>query len=147
MKKSVLVLCALAISALLCTKLDAQKLTESKVPAAVRQALTKKYPAAIKVTWEKEDGNYEANWGGKSGEDMSVQFTPEGNFVEQVKAIPVQDLPAAVVSYVKAHYKGAKITEAGKVIDAKSTIWYEAEVKAKDILFDTNGNFVKESKN
>ena len=63
------------------------------VPPAVKTALSKKYPNASKVTWEKENGNYEANWGGKSGEDNSVQFTPAGDFIEIVNAIPVSQLP------------------------------------------------------
>ena len=114
-----------------------------KVPTAVKSALTKKYADAKNVTWEKENGNYEANWGGKSGEDNSVQFTPAGNFIEIVKAIPVSDLPANVTAYVKSHYNGAKITEAGKVTDAKGKLSYEAEVNGKDVIFDENGNFVK----
>jgi len=113
------------------------------VPATVKSALSKKYPEATKVGWEKENGNYEANWGGKSGEDNSVQFTPTGNFIEIVNAIPVSQLPAPVIVYVKAHYKGAKITEAGRVTDAKDKISYEAEVNGKDIVFDEKGNFVK----
>lgn len=114
-----------------------------KVPTAVRSALTKKYADAKNVTWEKEDGNYEANWGGKSGEDNSVQFTPSGSFIEIVNAMPVSELPAKVTAYVKQHYKGTKITEAGKVTDAKGKMSYEAEVNGKDIVFDENGNFVK----
>ena len=113
------------------------------VPAAVKSALSKKYPEATKVGWEKENGNYEANWGGKSGEDNSVQFTPKGDFIEIVNAIPVSQLPKSVLAYVKEHYKGAKITEAGKVTDAKGKISYEAEVNHKDIVFDEKGNFVK----
>ena len=116
------------------------------VPAVVKTALSKKYPAATKVTWEKENGNYEANWGGKGGEDNSVQFTAAGDFIEIVNAIPVSQLPAPVVAYVKEHYKGAKITEAGKVTDAKGKISYEAEVNRKDIIFDENGKFVKAEK-
>ena len=116
------------------------------VPAAVKGALSKKYPDATKVTWEKENGNYEANWGGKSGEDNSVQFTPSGNFIEIVKAISISELPKPVISYVKEHYKGAKITEAGKVTDAQGKLSYEAEVKGKDIIFDEKGNFVKAEK-
>ena len=116
------------------------------VPAVVKMALSKKYPAATKVTWEKENGNYEANWGGKGGEDNSVQFTPAGDFIEIVNAIPVSQLPSPVVAYVKEHYKGAKITEAGKVTDAKGKISYEAEVNGKDIIFDENGKFVKAEK-
>ncbi len=114
-----------------------------KVPSTVMSAFAVKYPGASKVTWEKEDGNYEANWGGKSGEDNSVQFTPGGNFIEMVTAIPVNQLPSPVIVYVKKHYKGAAITEAGKVTDANGKIFYEAEVKKKDFLFDLNGNFIK----
>ncbi len=117
-----------------------------KVPAVVETALKQKYPEAKNVTWEKEDGNYEANWGGKSGEDNSVQFTPSGAFIEIVKAIPVSSLPKPVIVYVSAHYKGAKITEAGKVTDAAGKTFYEAEVKGKDVIFDGNGNFVKAEK-
>lgn len=121
----------------------AQTVKSSNVPAPAKDALMKKYPEASKVTWEKEKGNYEANWGGKSGEDMSVQFTPAGVFIEQVAAISPSQLPAAVSSYVKAHYKGVKITEAGKVTDAKGSLKYEAEVKGKDLMFDEKGNFLK----
>ncbi len=114
------------------------------VPAVVKTALSKKYPEATKVTWEKEKGNYEANWGGKSGEDNSVQFTPAGNFIEIVKAIPVSELPKEVSTYVASHYHGAKITEAGKVTDAAGKQTYEAEVKGKDLIFDMNGKYLKE---
>ncbi|HXB08463.1 MAG TPA: PepSY-like domain-containing protein [Puia sp.] len=121
----------------------AQHLKTSDVPATVKTALTKKYPAATGVTWEKEKGNYEANWGGKSKEDNSVVFTPEGGFVEQVVAIPVTGLPAGVADYVKKNYPGAKITEAGKVTDAAGKISFEAEVKGKDLIFDETGKFLK----
>lgn len=121
-----------------------QDVKADKVPAPVRSALDKRYPEAKGVQWEKENGNYEANWGGKSGEDNSVQFTPSGDFIEMVKAIPVSQLPPAVLTYIKNHYKGAKITEAGKVTDAKGKTTYEAEVNKKDIIFDEDGNFIKE---
>ncbi|MEP6952303.1 MAG: PepSY-like domain-containing protein [Ginsengibacter sp.] len=116
------------------------------VPSAVKAALSKKYPDASKVTWEKENGNYEANWGGKSGEDNSVQFTPAGDFIEIVNAISVSELPAPVIKYVKDNYKGSKITEAGKVTDAKGKLSYEAEINREDIIFDEKGNFVKAEK-
>jgi len=117
-----------------------------RVPSVVKNALEKKYPEAKKVGWEKEDGNYEANWGGKSGEDNSVQFTPSGAFIEMVKAIPVSSLPSSVSVYISEHYKGSKITEAGKVTDATGKISYEVELKGKDLIFDENGNFVKVEK-
>ncbi|WP_428328314.1 PepSY-like domain-containing protein [Mucilaginibacter sp.] len=121
----------------------AQDLKVSEVPKVVKSALAKKYPEAVKVSWEKEKGNYEANWGGKSGEDNSVQFTPAGTFIELVKAIKISDLPKNIAPYVIAHYKGAKIREAGKVTDAAGKTIYEAEIKGGDLIFDENGIFIK----
>jgi hypothetical protein len=134
---SILIIAALAVNAM------AQDIKAKDVPPAVKEALAKKYPNATKVSWEKEKGDYEANWGGKSGEDTSVQFTPAGAFVEEVDAIPVSQLPAAVAPYVKAHYNGSKIKEAGKVTDAAGRHLFEAEIKGKDLIFDESGKFVK----
>jgi hypothetical protein len=113
------------------------------VPTTVKTAFESKYPEAKNVTWEKENGNFEANWGGKSGEDNSVTFTPSGIFVNIVKAIPISQLPKEVAPYVKEHYSNAKISEAGLVTDANNKVTYEAEVKGKDLIFDENGNFIK----
>ncbi len=121
----------------------AQQIKESKVPTAVAKALHQKYPTAKGITWEKEKTNYEANWGGKSGEDNSVQFTPTGAFIEIVNAIPVNQLPKSILTYVATHYKGAKINEAGKVTNAQGITTYEVEVNKKDIIFDEKGAFVK----
>ncbi|WP_184543611.1 PepSY-like domain-containing protein [Mucilaginibacter sp. FT3.2] len=121
----------------------AQNLKAKDVPATVKTAFAAKYPAAAKVTWEIEKGNYEANWGGKSGEDNAAVFTSAGNFVEIVNAIKISDLPKSVAPYIEAHYKGAKIKEAGKVTDATGKTFYEAEIKGSDLIFDGSGNFVK----
>ncbi|MCO5947487.1 PepSY-like domain-containing protein [Mucilaginibacter flavidus] len=139
--KKALVLAAIILSVAI--NLKAQDLKAKDVPAVVKEALMKKYPEAAKVSWEKEKGNYEANWGGKSGEDNSVMFTPAGTFIEIVKAIPVTDLPKSIAPYIKAHYNGAKIKEAGKVTNAAGKTMYEAEIKGKDLIFDENGNFIK----
>ena len=144
MKKTMLLAAVLfALSTVSFAQKENESTKKLSVPAAVKTALSNKYPEATKVTWEKEKGNYEANWGGKSGEDNSVQFTPTGDFIEIVKAMPVSGLPQKIIAYVKENYKGAKITEAGKVTNAKGKITYEAEVNKKDLIFDESGNFVK----
>lgn len=74
---------------------------------------------------------------------MSVQFSPAGVFVEQVVAISPAILPESIIRFVMAHYKGAKITEAGRVTDAAGTLKYEAEVKGKDLLFSESGAYLK----
>jgi hypothetical protein len=139
MKKTLFAVIALAITG----NVMAQDLKSNAVPQVVKTVLMAKYPQATKVSWEKEKGNYEANWGGKSGEDNSVVFTPEGAFVEIVKAIPISSLPAAVAPYVAAHYKGSKIKEAGKVTDAAGKTMYEAGIKGGDLIFDEKGSFIK----
>ena len=123
----------------------AQDLKTADVPANIKSLCLKKFPetANAKVSWEKEKGNYEANWGGKSGEDNSAIFTPSGNFIEIVKAIAVSQLPAPVLAYVKEHEKGAKIKEAGLVTDSKGIVTYEAEIKGKELIFDKAGKFLK----
>jgi len=115
------------------------------VPAVVKNTNMKKYPESKThhITWEKENGNYEANWGGKDGEANSVQYTPAGNFIEIVKAIPVSQLPKSADSYIKEHYKSAKFGDVGKVLDARGKTSYEVEINGKDKIFDANGNFVK----
>ncbi|MFB0495333.1 hypothetical protein ABID99_001570 [Mucilaginibacter sp. OAE612] len=140
MKKAILLIIT---AALLGTGAVVKATGSLEVPVAVKQSLAKKYPNATKVTWEKEKGNYEANWGGKSGEDTSVTFTPKGEFVEEGDAIPVTQLPPAVFEYVKTNYKGTKIKEAGRVTNAAGKKMFEAEIKGKDLLFDQKGKFIK----
>ena len=142
MKK--ILLSILFLSGTLTSVVVAQDLKSKDVPEAVKTAFAKKYPDAKKVSWEKEKGNYEANWGGKSGEDSSVTFTPSAIFVEIVVAIPTGQLPPGVAPYVSNHYKGAKIREAGKVTDAAGRHMYEAEINGKDLIFDERGVFLKE---
>lgn len=134
---------ALLIIPLLISVAYGQDIKTRDVPQAVRNALIQKYPQAAKVGWEKEKGNFEANWGGRSGEDHSVLFTPDGIFVEEVNAMAVKDLPASVAGYVKAHYQ-TTIREAGKRLDAKGEHTLEVEIKGKDLLFTPEGRFIAE---
>jgi len=140
MKK--IVLTALPISFIVCIA-AAQDLKSGDVPRDVKSAVARRYPDAKRVHWEKEKGNYEANWGGKSGEDNSASFTPSGEVVEIVKAIEIRQLPAPVAVYVTKNYHGLKIKEAGRVTTASGQTMYEAEIKGGDLLFDEKGNFIR----
>ena len=135
------------LAAMLLLSFGASGQTSKKVevPDNVKTACLKKFPqsASAKLTWEMEKGNYEANWGGKTGEDNSAVFTPTGDFLEIVKTIPVSQLPAPALAYVKSHEHGAKISEAGLVTDAKGIVTYEAEIKGKELIFDQSGKILK----
>ena len=142
MKKRLLLLPVLAFG--IACLASAQDLKEKDIPKTVQSAFVEKFPEAKKVQWEKEKGNFEANWGGKSEEDSSAQFTPMGKFVEIVVAITVSQLPEPIPPYVNKNYHGAKIKEAGKVTDAMGRHMFEVEIKGKDLIFDEKGVFLKE---
>ena len=112
-------------------------------PAAVKTAFTKSFPGITVKKWDKEDGNYEANFT-KDGKSMSATYDAKGDWMETETDIKVTELPAAVAEYVKANYKGATIKEAAIISNLQSKKQFEAEVKGKDLLFDENGKFLKE---
>lgn len=139
MKKSMFIAAGLMISLAAC----AQKVKESDVPAVVKDAFKKAYKDVKEVKWEKEGANFEAEF--DVGEtDQSVAFDATGQVIETEIEIKVEELPTGVKDYVAKNYKDTKIKEATKITDSKGTVTYEAEIKDKDLIFDTNGKFIKE---
>ena len=122
----------------------AQKLKESTVPVAVKQAFSSKFPG-VTGTWEKEGGDYEVNFK-KDGKSMSQVINTQGTVTETETDIPVSELSEKIQTYLQQHYKGAKVKEAAKIEKSDGKILFEAEVNGKDVLFDAEGNFVKEAK-
>lgn len=57
--------------------------------------------------------------------------------------IKVDALPANAKEYVSKNYAGQKIKEATKITDNKGVVTYEAEIKGKDLILDSNGNLIK----
>jgi len=123
----------------------AQKIQEKDVPTTVKTSFNKTYPTAKEVKWDKEGNNYEASFDANEI-DNSVLFDATGNEVETEVEIELNQLPSGVLKYVKTHYSNQKVKEAAKITDAKGAITYEAELKGMDVLFDSNGIFIKEMK-
>jgi hypothetical protein len=138
------VLAVILLSSGLSLAACAQKLDASKVPAPVKEAFARKYPG-ITPKWEKENDKFEAGFK-QGGSTMSALFEANGTMEESEVDIKVTELPAAVLSYVKEHYKGATIKEGAKITRADGTVNYEAEVNKMDVLFDVNGKFLREVK-
>jgi len=121
-----------------------QKIKAVDVPVAVKSTFGKQYPTAKEVKWNKENGNFEASFD-LDKVDNSVLFDPSGEILETEVKIEINQLPKGIVDYVKTNYK-ASIKEAAKISDAQGAITYEAEVKGKDLIFDSRGKFIKETK-
>jgi len=108
------------------------KMQEKDVPATVKIALKALYPDVKKVKWENENGNYEAGFESMDSE-YSVLLDANGSILEtEIEINPVDK-----------NYDGQKIKEAAKITDAIGNITFEAEIKGKDLMFDSNGNFIK----
>ena len=118
---------------------------QTTIPAEVKTAFAKSFPNTTVKKWDKEDGNYEANFS-KDGKTMSATFDAKGNWLETETDIKVTELPAPVSSYVKTKYGNAAIKEAAVISNPQHKKLYEAEVKGKDLLFDEQGKFLKEEK-
>jgi hypothetical protein len=132
----------LPIALLIGLGVSGQKLKESEIPATVKESFLRLYPAQT-GKWEKEKENYEINFM-QAGTATSVVLNEEGKIIETEMEMQVALLLPEIVKYMKDHYKGKKIKEAAKVVNARGTTMYEVGIKKKDLLFDRMGAFIKE---
>jgi hypothetical protein len=139
MQKPIFIVAGLLLSVVT----NAQKIKESAVPSIVKDVFKSNYKDAKDIGWEKEDGNFKVEF--EIGEtDQSIVYDPTGIIIEKEVEIKVKELPSAVGDYIANNYKDKKIKEATKITSASGTVTYEAEIKDKDLIFDENGNFIKE---
>lgn len=124
---------------------NAQKLKEADVPAAVTAKFKSLHADVTGVKWEKEDGNYEANYN-KGKTEMSVTFDATGKLLETEESIATSALPKIATDYITKNLPGKSIKEASKITNGEGKTMYEAEVDGTDYTFDANGNFLKKEK-
>jgi hypothetical protein len=109
-----------------------QKITNKKLPAAVRTAFTgDSNTKAIRVMFIKQvnaETLYEIETGSK-GKVKGWIYNAEGKLIETEEQINVKELPAAVVETVKKAHPGVKIDKAEKVIKDGNVIAYEVEAE------------------
>ena len=100
-----------------------------KVPDAVKNAFSAKYPGATNVKWGKENAKeYEAEFK-LNNNSISANFGLDGSWVETESVIPENDLPTAVKAAVSSKYPGAPITLAEKTEQPGNKVFYEVTVK------------------
>ena len=118
-----------------------------KVPAAVKNAFSAKYPNATHVTWGKENAKeYEAEFK-LNNTNVSANFGLTGNWVETETVIPITDLPAVVTDAIKKKYPSAVITMAEKLEMPGDKLLYEAAFKVngkkKSLELNPDGSLAK----
>jgi hypothetical protein len=100
-----------------------------KVPDAVKNAFSLKYPGASNVKWGKENAKeFEAEFK-LNNNSMSANFGSDGNWVETESGIPVSELPAPVSAAIKAKYPGGIVSVAEKTEQPGNKVFYEVVVK------------------
>ncbi|MEN2489327.1 PepSY-like domain-containing protein [Flavobacterium sp. B11] len=121
---------------------SAQNISGKDVPNIVKSTFLKSYPNQPDVKWEKEKGNYEANF--KTGStERAVLLDANGNILETEEEISVKKLPAKALAYIEKNYKHKKIKEAAQITDSHGTITFEAQVSSIDLIFDKQGAYIK----
>jgi len=133
------------IAFLITYSLQAQEKKTNVIPDKLKEAVTKLYPNANEIKWNKEGKNFEAEFL-NNGVKTSVNLDNDGNIVETETAIKRADFPNGVIDFIKKHYKGYTITEKTKIVNSQGVKTYEVEITKnkikKDLHFDNNGNLI-----
>ena len=120
----------------------AQKVKAKNVPQNVKEAFQKNFPNAKVEKWQKEEGNFEAEFDFNKTENSAL-IDANGNLLETETEIPAKDLPQGVSIYLAKYEAGNKIKEASRITDSKGSVTFEAECGEAEYIFDSLGNFVR----
>ena len=143
MKKITLIV----VVGLLGATVHAQKLKDSEVPTAVKQAFAKNFPSAKEVKWSKENATeFEAEF--KAGAtEKSANFDQKGNWVVTETEMKKSDLPQAVQASVTKEFAGFKMEEIEKVEKPDNIVLYEMELEKNktvyEVQFTPDGKMIK----
>ena len=126
-----------------------QQVTSEKVPAAVKEAFAKKFPAATNVKYEMEKKDYEVTFKDK-GVGMSANFNSKGEWLETETIMIESDLPKEVLTSVATNFVGFMITEVTKVESPDKVVNYEMYLKKNkegyEVKFSPKGVILKKTK-
>ena len=127
---------------------SAQTLKPKNVPTPVLEGMKKYLPMALLVEWEKEDADYEANFFVKDStgslRTASALFNATGTLLEIEMIISKDELPSGVLDYINSNYGNPKIKEVSQVSKLSGPKTYEIEIKGKELIFDSEGKFIRE---
>ena len=111
------------------------------VPAIALSDFKTKFPTAEKVSWDKEDGSFEAEF--KMGKiKMSATYSAKGEWLETETGIAVAELPTNILGAFKKEHGAATIKSVYKIESAKPLAYeleYKDGVKTKEVIYDAQG--------
>jgi hypothetical protein len=105
-----------------------QTVTPDKVPAAVLQAFSKKFPAATDVKYELKNNNYLITCREK-GVRVFANYDPAGKWLETKTAILESSLPKEVSASLAKDFAGFNVSEISTVESPDNPLFYHMELK------------------
>jgi hypothetical protein len=121
------------------------------VPAAVQEAVQKKYGSAKVTGFERDDEKGKTEYEAKLDNGVEVSLTAEGKILSEESTIDPSALPDAVKKGLQASKYGSwKVQKAEKVIEGEDAgkPSYEVEVtkgaEKAEVVFDPAGTVIKE---
>ena len=125
-----------------------QEITAEKVPAAVKEAFAKKFPAVTDVKYQMEKTDYKIAFKDKEV-GMSANFNSKGEWLETKTIMIESDLPKDVLTSAATNFVGYSITEITKIDGPADVINYEMILK-KDkegyvVKFSHKGDILKKT--
>ena len=122
----------------------AQKMKAAQVPEPTQKSFAKSYPGTTDVKWEKENGNFEANFM-QGNQKVSVLYNEKGEVLETEYPMESNRMPANMTKYIADNYPGKSVKEVSRVAKPHQPMSYEVIVADKELTFGPNGQFMKEA--
>jgi hypothetical protein len=126
----------------------AQKVSPEKVPAPVKQAFAKMFPAATDIRYEMEKKDYEISFKDK-GAAMSANFDATGKWLETETVLKESDLPKEVIASVAKNFAGFKMSEIARTETPDKGLIYEMDLISDkagyEVLFSSKGDVLKKT--
>jgi hypothetical protein len=132
MKKIIILLSAFLLISLMGFT---QKITSEKVPADVKQAFAKKFPAAIDPIFEMSNNYYKVIFNDE-GVGTCVNYSPNGKWLQTETKILESDLPEDVTASVAADFAGFKISEVTNVETPDKPLFYTMNMQKDKETFN-----------
>jgi hypothetical protein len=139
MKANLIILFALAVA------MACQPKKDVTVPGIIKESFEKIHPNATDVQWIEEPSIFEAKFtDGKT--KGAISFNEKGEIVETEEVIEQDNLPnlPGIIEYIKTSYPGEIIEQSEKITKHDGTVVYELQIKGKELVFDSQGKFLKE---
>ncbi len=130
---------------------NAQKISESKVPQDVILSCRYKYPDATVNYWEKSNDNYVVRFK-MNNQTGNAEFNEKGLWIESRFEVKEKELPSSVIQYYKENYAPNEyimsVIELHKTSQGKA--FYAIQLKVEgvtrmlpvDLQFDLAGNLI-----